>query len=678
MNAYSPGDVLDSKYEVVKPLATGGMGSVYLVRHRLLEEMRVVKILRQDVAADPANRKRFLREARLATQVKHPNVAILYDYSQLPEGPFFMVWEHVEGQEIGQRLHDDGPFPLPEALDLGIQALRGLAAIHDTGVIHRDVSPDNLMIAHDQSGRQRLKIIDLGLAKTLNPEPDFEITQTGTFMGKLRYCSPEQAEPDRSGPLDHRSDIYSLGLVLYEMIAGRSAFADADGPVFVFQRLKQDPLPLTGRNPAVDVPEEVSRAVVRSLARDREKRYPHAVAFIEALDEAARRLSAIATQRIEIEGRAAEAETAPQRVPPPRASERPTSVELSSTERQALLERIDRAAHRVRETTQISQRVDVALDAGQIEEAERWIEELASSNPNARELPRLRRRLEEVRQQEEPENRVAEVEKMLKVYLQEDRLELARLAFASLLELSPTHPKRSDYESWIGMLADEVDQRGELEEEIAAGREALAAGDFRTATRKLEALRKLDPDGELTDAFAEEIEEVRSSRDRDSGLEEHRHRFERALERGEIEQAEVELKSIESLGSTRVALDLLRGRLADARRRYQESLREDAFESRFVRHLDAGEFQAAREIAVELENVLPDSRRPAEMFGRIAEAEEEHRRRKAVDQGERQVETLLARGERDQAALALKVLLHLDPQNRNRRSYQRRLKSLES
>src|SRR4030095_10806373 len=151
----------------------------YLVPHVHLQELRVVKILRQDLAAAPSAQKRFMREARLATQIKHPNVAILYDFSRLEDGSFYMVWEHIKGEHVGARLRRDGPFSIPLAIQLGVQALRGLEAIHASGIIHRDLSPDNLMIMEDRRGQPTLKIIDLGLARTLEADASFEITEVG-------------------------------------------------------------------------------------------------------------------------------------------------------------------------------------------------------------------------------------------------------------------------------------------------------------------------------------------------------------------------------------------------------------------------------------------------------------------------------------------------------------------
>src|SRR5215210_2498976 len=241
------GSVLDGKYEIVDRLGSGGMGEVYLVRHVHLQELRVVKILRQDLATDPSAQKRFMREARLATQIKHPNVATLYDFSRLEDGSFYMVWEHIQGEEVGDRVRRQGPFPVPVSVQLGIQALRGLEAIHAAVIIHRDLSPDNLMIMEDKRGQPTLKIIDLGLARTLDADASFEITQVGMFMGKLQYCSPEQAGAGGNQPLDARSDLYSFGLVLYEMITGMAPFESENQAGFIFKRLSEDPLPLTGR-----------------------------------------------------------------------------------------------------------------------------------------------------------------------------------------------------------------------------------------------------------------------------------------------------------------------------------------------------------------------------------------------------------------------------------------------
>lgn len=686
MSPREAGTILDGKYEVLRPLGSGGMGEVYLVRHLHLQEERVVKVLRQEVAADPAHRQRFLREARLATQIKHPNVAILYDYAQLPEGSFYMVWEHVEGREVGQWLHEEGPFAIPLAVELGIQALRGLEAIHSLGVIHRDISPDNLMITEDRRGQLRVKIIDLGLAKTLAPDPNYEITQEGTFMGKLRYCSPEQAESVGGEDLDRRSDLYSFGLVLYEMICGATPFDNGERPVFVFQRLSQDPKSMVGRNPQVQVPAVLDRVVLKALARDRELRYADAIHFIEALEEAAQGLDVGSAQR----RRAAPPEragapeaaaafvTSPLRPPPSERGSR--SGELSAEERRALLEQIDRAAERVRDSTKAAQRADLAIREGRLAEARQLVDRLEDTSSGSRHVPALKKRIAEAEAAEAESAREArgpEIEQLLAGYIKNRQLALAELALDSLLEVEPAHPRQGDYITWIEMLRQELEQERLRGEALAAGRAALAAGDLKAARKSLEAVRKADPDGEVAGGFAEEIDRSVESRQRSAELDEHRGRFQMLVDRGQFADAEAELTAITDLGATRVSIDLLRSRLEAARGRAEAEQRVADIERRFRNRLSAADFAAARDAAIALERAAPDSARPGEMFADVARVEEEHRRRQAIEQGERHVEASIRQGRAGQADLALRVLLRLDPKNRRRKQFERQIKGLK-
>ncbi|HYG62785.1 MAG TPA: protein kinase [Thermoanaerobaculia bacterium] len=472
MNVREPGTVLDGKYEIVQRLASGGMGEVYQVRHLHLHELRVVKILRQDLAADSSAQKRFMREARLATQIKHPNVAILYDFSTLPDGSFYMVWEHIEGRDIGDRIRQQGPFPLPMAIQLGIQALRGLEAVHHAGIVHRDVSPDNLMITHDRRGQPLLKIIDLGLAKTLEDSTanrDFEITQVGMFMGKLRYCSPEQARAVDGEALDLRTDIYSFGQVLYEMICALPPFDSESQHGFIFKRLSEDPLPLTGRNTNVQVPKELDRVVLKALERERDNRYPDAAVFIQELDAVARGLSAAETQEIPI--------------PPmvrPAAPKPRSSSELSRDERAELLAQIERAGRRTQESAPDVSRAEAALAAGRLDEARDLIGKMEVSHPRAVGTARLKERLSQALEAQaaaraaeqaaqaaaqaaqaaqaaaDRERRTAEAEQVLDGYLQKKQLPLARMALETLLELQPGHPRRAELEERVEALAREL------------------------------------------------------------------------------------------------------------------------------------------------------------------------------------------------------------------------------
>jgi serine/threonine protein kinase len=416
LSTREPGTVLEDKYEILQLLGSGGMGDIYLVRHLHLDQKRVIKILRQELAASEGARKRFLREAQLATSIKHPNVAILYDYSKLADDSYYMVWEYIEGNDVHRWLERYGPFPLHAALQLGIQALRGLEAIHAAGMIHRDISPDNLMITRDVQSRYQTKIIDLGLAKSLTSDPDHEITQAGMFMGKLQYCSPEQVGVVKGQSLDRRSDLYSFSMVLYEMITGMPPFANEDAHGFIFGRLNMDPIPLTGRNPAVKVPPALNDILLKGLARDRDQRYDTAIQYIQALAPIEAALNQTATQLIPTptplpksgtpSGAPTEVPSSAQTVPAPgttidddrAVTRRPTTSSLSPDERRKLLAQIDEAAKRVRRSASpeaLGQQIQAAIAGGQLREAGQMIEMLESADPTAAALRDLQTQLEE-------------------------------------------------------------------------------------------------------------------------------------------------------------------------------------------------------------------------------------------------------------------------------------------
>ncbi len=396
MTERNSGTILDGKYEILDRLAAGGMGEIWRARHVHLQELRVIKILRADRATDPHALQRFAQEARIATQIKHPNVAILYDFSRLPDGSFYMVSEHIEGEHVHDWLKTHGVFPLPLAVDLGIQTLRGLEAIHAAGVIHRDISPDNMMITRDRRGRYQMKLIDLGLAKNLEAQAGLEITQAGIFMGKLMYCSPEQAGAIKDAPLDHRSDLYSFAAVLYEMITGKPPFDSENQHGFVFKRLTEPPIPLIGRNPQLRVPQELNDLVLKGLEKDRELRFPDAITFLQALVRMAEQLRQVATQEIEVPAGVRSAAR-----PPASSSPRPTSrtgsaSELSREERIDLLAQIERAAKKVSESSRLAELASQAFAAGRYDDAAGLVTQLESVAPRNPAVARLKEQLADV------------------------------------------------------------------------------------------------------------------------------------------------------------------------------------------------------------------------------------------------------------------------------------------
>ena len=671
MNLREPGSILDGKYEIVQRLGSGGMGEVYLVRHVHLQELRVVKILRQDLAADPSAQKRFMREARLATQVKHPNVAILYDFSTLQDGSFYMVWEHIHGQDVGDRIRRVGPFPVATAVRLGIQALHGLEAVHATGVIHRDLSPDNLMITEDKAGNLRLKIIDLGLARTLEADANFEITQVGMFMGKLQYCSPEQASPGGTS-LDHRSDLYSFGLVLYEMIAGLPPFESENQHGFIFKRLSEDPLPLRGRNPQIDVPVELDRIVRRALERDREQRFEDARAFIAALEQVEHSLAGVQTKEIPREVLAEAQGIVPPSAPSPLPRQR-SSSELSKAERVDLLAQIEKASRRVQETSGELTRAEAVLNAGRLSEAEELITRIEIAAPRTQGLERLKDRLAQARERETQTLRAGETEQVLTSYLQRKQLPLARLALETLLEIRPDHPKRADYEGWIQLLADEAEKAKRAEAAFAAGREAIARKDFQAARRELETIARNDAGGKRTEAFNDELERAGREAQENVEIEQRRKRFEELIAAHRVVDAREELDALSKLDVPRITLDFYREQLAEARAGIQKEEQDAVFARRYRQAVEEHDWFAAREVAQELGRAQAGSPRATAMFAEIERLETIHRRQQALEQGVQQVETFIRQGDAAKAELALKILVQMDPENRHRKRLEKQV-----
>jgi len=271
-------ELLDGKYRLLARLGAGGMGEVFKAEHTFLGTTRVIKVVRSQISENAEARDRFLREARLATRIHHPNVAALHDFAALPDGSHYMVWEFIDGENLAQHLRRRGNLPPNEAIRLTIQALHGLDAIHRAGVVHRDISPENLMVTNDD---RQVKIIDLGVAK--GDEGDPTMTATGMFVGKLRYASPEHLgllRPDER--IDGRADLYSLGIVLYEMLTGRPPFEATSPHQYLMQHSSQTetkPLDLA------PIPEPLRPILARALERDRRRRFPTAVEFAAALDD---------------------------------------------------------------------------------------------------------------------------------------------------------------------------------------------------------------------------------------------------------------------------------------------------------------------------------------------------------------------------------------------------------
>jgi serine/threonine-protein kinase len=278
--------LLDGKYQIIDRLGVGGMGEIFKVRHIHLNELRVIKIMRPNVAADDQGLQRFLQEARTSTMIKHRNLAMLYDFAQLDDGSYYMVWEFIDGTNIQKWIASSGPIPPRLTVEISIQALAGLEHLHSMGLIHRDISPENIMLSQDHHGKLLVKVIDFGIAKQLaEGEGGQGLTQTGMFLGKLKYASPEQAGFLKEGEhLDPRSDLYSYGIVMYEMLAGRAPFQATNPHGYILKHVTEKPPAISEVNSESRVPPQLESIIMRSLEKNRDNRFANAAEFEHALE----------------------------------------------------------------------------------------------------------------------------------------------------------------------------------------------------------------------------------------------------------------------------------------------------------------------------------------------------------------------------------------------------------
>ncbi|HET9546077.1 MAG TPA: protein kinase, partial [Gaiellaceae bacterium] len=262
--------LFDGRYRILRKLGTGGMANVYLAEDEDLGRRVAIKILNDRYASDEAFTERFRREAKSAAALSHPNIVSIYDRGDADGRPYIAM-EVIEGKSLKELIVGSGPLPISEAVAYAKQILSATRFAHRHGIIHRDIKPHNILLGHED----RLKVTDFGIARS----GASQMTEVGSIMGTAQYLSPEQA---RGAPVTAASDLYSVGIVLYEMLTGKTPFNGETPIEIAMKHVNDPPRPPSEHRP--DIPPELDQVVLRALSKDIHERYGSAEEFSADLD----------------------------------------------------------------------------------------------------------------------------------------------------------------------------------------------------------------------------------------------------------------------------------------------------------------------------------------------------------------------------------------------------------
>jgi serine/threonine protein kinase len=279
------GAIFGGKYQVREKVGAGGMGGVYRAEHLLMNRIVALKVLRSNLANDEVLLKRFHHEAKAASQISHPNAVTLFDYGVDNDVPY-LVMEFIDGKTLKAIIAEEQRLPIPRVQEILRQICLALHEAHRAGIVHRDIKPDNFMVRKGEHGVDIVKVLDFGVSKSVGLTDfggDSNLTQAGTIIGTPQYISPEQCQ---GLELDQRCDIYSLGAVVYEMITGEAPFRAPTVLELLVKVLHHDVEPIRKCKPELNIPPELDAVVMKSLAKDREKRFSTVTEFYEAFERA--------------------------------------------------------------------------------------------------------------------------------------------------------------------------------------------------------------------------------------------------------------------------------------------------------------------------------------------------------------------------------------------------------
>lgn len=271
--------ILAGRYELLEKIGAGGMGTVYRGRHIEIGREVAIKVLYPDQSADDREIQRFKQEAKLAATLSHGNVGAVYDFGETPEGFLFLIMDYIHGPNLSQELRANGPMEDVKAIPLFIQIASGLAHAHRRGLVHRDLKPSNIMLVSDGPTRHA-KIVDFGIAKALG-EHEQGLTKTGELFGSPLYMSPEQCAGQ---PLDGRSDLYSLGCVMFETLSGKAPFKGETIVQTIFKHMNEDPEALNVVRPGINISPELENIITTCMQKSPDRRFQNADDLVAALE----------------------------------------------------------------------------------------------------------------------------------------------------------------------------------------------------------------------------------------------------------------------------------------------------------------------------------------------------------------------------------------------------------
>ncbi len=269
------------RYRVIRKLGEGGMGSVYLAEHVVIEKKFALKVLAPELARRSDLVARFLQEARSASRIGHENVIDIMDFGQSPDGLVYIAMEFLDGKDLGEIVRSKGAMEWWDARGIVLQICRALRAAHDKGIVHRDMKPENIFLIQREGQPHFVKILDFGIAKVMGLDPNGpRLTRTGMIFGTPEYMAPEQAEGKDT---DHRADIYAVGCIMYHLITGQTPFVAESFMTMLTKHLMEEPVPPSARRPDLVITPEMDALILKSLEKDRDRRWQSMAELLEAV-----------------------------------------------------------------------------------------------------------------------------------------------------------------------------------------------------------------------------------------------------------------------------------------------------------------------------------------------------------------------------------------------------------